>query len=417
MNGLREVFLVANRELRERLRSAAFLATTAIMVIVVAGMMVAPALLSDTLGRFDVRLVGEETADIGDALVATGAQVNMTVQVTTSGRSEAERALAAGEVDAVIEPGDEQVAVVWKSLPNDGWATLVNESLTDVAVERRAAAQGLSVAEVEQLVAPVQPEVRYLDPPIAGLAARRNAALVGMIVLFMAISLFGNFVLTSVVEDKSNRVVEVLLSRLPPRRLLAGKILGIGALGAAQLALLAAATQVASRFAPTGAAAAPSVPPSMLVWIVTWFVLGYVFYSSAYAAAGALASRIEDAQSAVGPLTTIMIAGYFFTFAVVQQDPTSLVSTVASYVPVTAPLTMPMRLAVGAAPWWEGVIAVVVMALATYGLIRASGRVYRGAVLRVGSRVHWLEAWRAGGDDTLAPRSHASHTWVSQRET
>lgn len=394
MNGTRDVLLIAKRELRERARSTAFLATTAMIVLIVVAMILGPPLLSDTLNRLDVRLVGTGQEVVGEALQATGRQVGMTVRVTSSDLKAAVLALDSGQVDVVVESA---TTLVWKSLPNEGWATLLNEALTDVAVQRRAAEMGLTLDQVQAMVAPVQPRVRYLEPPVAGLEGRRVAAMVGMVVLFMAISMFGNFVLTGVVEDKASRVVEVLLSRVPPHRLLAGKILGIGTLGAGQLALVAAAAMLAMRFAPAAGPVLPSIPSSMVTWTMVWFVLGYAFYSSAYAAAGALASRSEDAQSAVGPLIAVMIAGYLFTFTVVQQDPGGVLSVGASYVPITAPLIMPMRLAVGAASAWEGALAAGVMTLATYGLIRASGRVYRGAVLRVGARVRWADAWRGGG--------------------
>lgn len=319
----------------------------------------------------------------------------MTARVSSGDLEAAELALDSGQVDVVV---DSASTVVWKALPNEGWAALVNEALTDVAVQRRAAEVGLSPAQVQAVVAPVQPTVRYLEPPVAGLAGRRAAAMIGMVVLFMAIGMFGNFVLTGVVEDKASCVVEVLLSRVPPHRLLAGKVLGIGTLGAGQLTLVAVAALLALRFAPAAGPALPSIPVSMVMWTMVWFVLGYGFYSSAYAAAGALASRSEDAQSAVGPLIAVLVAGLFFTFTVVQQDAGGVLSVAASYVPITAPLIVPMRLAVGAASAWEGALAAGVMALATYGLIRASGRVYRGAVLRVGARVRWTEAWRAGGE-------------------
>ena len=123
----------------------------------------------------------------------------------------------------------------------------------------------------------------------------------------MAIVIYGNLVLTGVVEEKSSRVVEVLLARMPARNLLAGKVAGIGLLGFAQFAVTALAALVATH----GRRLASTFPPSsggVLAWVVVWFVLGYALYAMAYGALGSLASRTEDAQSVAGPVGYVLVA-------------------------------------------------------------------------------------------------------------
>ena len=126
----------------------------------------------------------------------------------------------------------------------------------------------------------------------------------------MAIVFYGGFVLIGVVEEKSSRVVEVLLSRLRPTELLAGKILGIGLVGLAQFALVAASALVALALSEN--TLAPETTPSTIGWVVFWFVLGYAFYSVLYATAGSLVSRQEEAQSIQFPITAVLLIAYFF---------------------------------------------------------------------------------------------------------
>ena len=142
------------------------------------------------------------------------------------------------------------------------------------------------------------------------------------VVLLLAITTYGNLVLTGVVEEKSSRVVEVLLARVPARNLLAGKVAGIGLLGLAQVGLtalvaLAAVTAVDS-------VDVPAVRGAVLAWVVVWFVLGYALYATVYGALGSLASRTEDAQSVAGPVTVVLLAAYFTSLAAIGQPDSGL---------------------------------------------------------------------------------------------
>ena len=128
-----------------------------------------------------------------------------------------------------------------------------------------------------------------------------TAALIMTVLLLVTISTYGNLVLTGVVEEKSSRVVEVLLARMPARNLLAGKVAGIGLLGFAQFAVTALAA--VARRDRVDSVDVPAVRGSVLAWVVVWFVLGYALYAMAYGALGSLASRTEDASSVAGPVS------------------------------------------------------------------------------------------------------------------
>ena len=170
--------------------------------------------------------------------------------------------------------------------------------------------------------------------------------------MFMAIAVYGGYVLTGVVEEKSSRVVEVLLSRVPPSSLLGGKITGIGLAGLAQfltVAAAAAATLLITR--PSG------LPPGTYTAIpalVLWFVLGFAFYSTLYGSLGSLASRTEDAQAAAGPLIALLVGIYALAFVAIANPGAGWVTIVSMLTP-SAPTIMPRQrrgewVAAGACP-------------------------------------------------------------------
>jgi ABC-2 type transport system permease protein len=166
-------------------------------------------------------------------------------------------------------------------------------------------------------------------------------------------------------------VIEVLLARAAPDQLLAGKVIGIGLCAAVQMAAAVGAGLVAL------AVSGRSIPAdiwSTIPMVLVWFLGGYALYSTLFALAGSLVSRQEDAQAASAPIMTVMIAAYLavFTFG---YAPRSTASTVLSIFPPTAPLLMPMRMAAGAAAWWQVLLAVV---------------------LQRGTRISWKEALAAG---------------------
>jgi hypothetical protein len=145
----------------------------------------------------------------------------------------------------------------------------------------------------------------------------------------------------------------------------------------------------------------------VLAWVVIWFVLGYAMYAMAYGALGLLASRAEDAFVAAGPASYILIGSYWLAFAVVATDPHSGWSTLVSIFPVTAPFAMPGRIALGAAAWWEPLLATAVAVATIGGLVMLASRVYTGAILHTGATLKLREAWHSTtrSDVNEAPRT------------
>ena len=185
-------------------------------------------------------------------------------------------------------------------------------------------------------------------------------------------------------------------SAVQPRDLLMGKVLGIGVLGLIQLAVFVVAGLVTASL--TQDFELPTTTFAAALQLVIWFVLGYTLYSTALGVLGALASRMEEASNASTPVTMIAMVSYFVAIFSVLNDPRSLVAVVATFVPVSAPMVVPMRAALGAITPIEIVVAVVLTVIAIYALFVVGGRVYSGAALQTAGRMKLRDAWRSAGE-------------------
>jgi len=197
------------------------------------------------------------------------------------------------------------------------------------------------------------------------------------------------WVAMGVVEEKSSRVVELLLSTVRPWQLLAGKIIGVGLVGFAQLLLTAVVGLIVGR--ATGMITLQAGVIGTVLDVLAWFVLGYAFYACAFAAAGSLVSRQEELQNTVSPLSLLLVASFVLSFQAIS-NPDGGLAKVLSIIPPFSAMIMPPRVAAGAAPGWQIGLAVVLMLAAILALVRLSARIYALAVLRSGARVRWSEA-------------------------
>ncbi len=394
MNNVQQIWLVATREMRERSRSRAFRASLVLMIVVVVGVIVLPALLKSSGGTKDIGLAGSVPTELPNTITAQGDTVGTTARIHRYDTVAAgEEAVRRGDVDVLVVDARR---LEWRRRTDKQLQAVVVGAIQLVAVRERAAAAGISPDDLLAMVAPVPVANTELGSVAGRSPDDETAAMIMTVLLFITITTYGNLVLSGVVEEKASRVVEVLLARMPARNLLAGKVTGIGLLGLAQIGVTALAALAAST--TVDSFDVPAARGSVLVWVVVWFVLGYAFYAMVYGALGALASRVEDAQSVAGPVQVILIAGYFVSFAAIGS-PDSSWARFVSFFPPTAPLAMPNRIAMGAAAWWEPALAVVVIVAAIAGLVQFGGRVYDGAILRTGSTLKLRDVWR----DTATP--------------
>ena len=391
MSGARRVGLVVRREWIQRVRSTAFRVSTVISAAIVVAIIAIPQMYGGgTPPPRVVGVVGESSPQLQTVLRAAGRQVDLTVSTRAFEDETAARdALRSGDVDVLLVG---ERALVWKAEVDEQLGAVVTSAAQAVEQQRAIDELGLTPAEQQQL-RPAPLSSSSLEPVTEERTARLALATIALVLLLMFISFYGGFLLVGVIEEKSSRVVEVMLSRLRPTELLTGKIAGIGLVGLAQFALVAAAALIALAFSDN--AQLPTTTRGTIGWVVFWFILGYAFYAVLYGAAGSLVSRQEEAQSMTFPITAVLIVAYIFALEA-AQSPDSTMALIGSFVPPTAPLVMIVRIANGSVPWWQLGLSVVLMLATICGMVLLAGRIYAGAVLRTGRRVKLKEAWRGG---------------------
>ena len=348
----RTVWLVAEREIVTRLRSVAFLVSSAILLLLVLGGIIVGSIMS--ANEEDTRLAVVDGVALG--------QIAGVEAVPVEGREAAEELVRAGDVEAA--------AVLDETSPL-GFALLGDSSVPSALL------QALSVA----------PAIELLDDDAANPFLAYLVALGFGIVFFASAMTFGTTIAQSVVEEKSTRVIEILLAAIPTRALLAGKVLGTTLLAFGQIALVAA-TAIAG-LALTGQHELLLGLGSAVVWFVVFFILGFVLLASLFAATGAMVSRQEDIGSTTTPVTLLVRVPYFL---VVFFNDNPLVIGIMSYVPFSAPVGMPLRIFLGTAQWWEPLVSLAVLAATTFLVIALGARVYERSLLKLGARVSWREA-------------------------
>jgi ABC-2 type transport system permease protein len=402
MNGTHQARLVAAREIRERGRSRAFLASLVLMLIAVAGVVALPALLDTGPGTKNVGYTGDTPAGLMAALQAQGDAVETSISVHRyETLADGEAAVRDGDIDVLVVDGRQ---LEWPRRGDEQLKTLVTSAIQLVAVRDRAEATGIEADSVLAVMEPVPVTNVELGQVEGRSPDDETAASIMNLLLFFAISTYGAMVLSGVVEEKSSRTVEVLLARMPARSLLAGKIVGIGLLGLAQVAAMAIAAFVAMTI--TESIAVPAVRGSVIAWAVVWFVLGYTLYATVFGTLGSLASRTEDASSITGAVSIVLVLAFVVSFAAIGSADTTW-AQVVSWFPFTAPLAMPTRIAMGTAAWWEPVLAALLTVAAIAGLIVLGGRIYIRAILHTSGPLALGDAWR-GAPRTATARSHPS---------
>jgi len=388
MTTWRQTWLVARREIRERSRTKAFLLSVILTVIAVASLIVLPAVLGGGSGARHVGLTGTIPAGLSSKIESQGRAVGITVHIQRYANvTAAEKAVRDKHIDVLVADARQ---LEWPGTTDAKLQAVITVAIQLDTVQNRAAAAGISPEALSSLLAPAQVKNVELGAAPGRSPDDQGAAQLITILLLMSIATFGGLVLNGVVEEKTSRVVEVLLTRISARNLLAGKIGGIGLLGLAQIVLAGIAALIATT--TVSSVNLPSVRATVVAWVIVWFVLGYAIHATAFGALGSLASRAEDAQSATGPVTVALIVGYLISLAA-MGSPSTAWATVVSVFPLTAPLAMPGRIAMGAAPWWQPALAVVLTVATITALVHIGGRLYVRGILHSGATLSLRDAW------------------------
>ena len=305
MNRARAIRLVAMREVTERGRSKGYVLSLLFTLFLLLAGFVLPAVFLGNPEAIQLALVGEAPDGLEPALrVAARSYETELVISSVPDRGAAEAAVTARMIDAALDvPAD---------LSGPGELIVLDQA--------GATLQGivnLAVIGLRAGTSALPPSVTALEPPSEEDMTALIFANAGIILMFIGIFSYGNWVLTGVVEEKQSRVVEVILSTVRPRDLLMGKVLGIGLLALGQLVVLVAAGIVAAQL--IGRLSLPPTTAGAVVQLLGWFILGFAFYSTAMGFLGALASRVDEASTASLPVT--MVATLAYILSIVVRDP------------------------------------------------------------------------------------------------
>jgi len=413
--GLPDWLVIARRELLERLRTPWFIVVTLLGPVLMVALVVVPVVLG-RVGDQTARVqIVDRSGQLGEALRAALVAEKWRAEVVPADTDEQtlRARIRNDHIDGyLVVSAEAPAAGTFVYRGDNASAEHVMRSLGKVVYGVVLAARGkaleISDDKVTQLLAPVDFTTRHStgeegEEETSGLAAFLIGYVV-MFVLYLAIVLYAVNVLRSVVQEKTNRVVEIMVAAAKPRALMLGKILGVGAVGLVQVTVWAVMGLVTinQRGALLGMfgvdAGGWNVPPmdaADIAVILSYFLLGYFFYAAIFAAIGAMVSSEQEAQQAQTPVMMILIIP-MLCVQLVANDPRGGVAELLTQLPFSSAVLMPMRWSLGGASPASLAVSMGILALSTYLVARLAARIYRVGILMYGKRptlrelVRWL---------------------------
>lgn len=434
---MNKTFAVIRREYIERVRTKAFLISTILLPVMMVAVMLLPALMMAGGNRTSrVAVVDASTSGLGQpvakALQAAsfgeqaGAKARYAVQVfpaTPADLAQVRDGLIAktGFDQDKRQDGWDGVLVLDANTLSSGKLGYYGDNVSSLeAMGRlqrdvgkalagvRLAASGVDQALVNKAMAPADMDTTKVSAGKltgqSGEASFMIAYAMGFI-LYLATLIYGQQTMTSVIEEKTSRIMEVLTSSLTPFQMLLGKVLGVGLAGLTQMAIWAGTAFVlgsqGAHIAGTlgmGAAAAqkfaiPGMPPALLVVFLLYFALGFLLYGALYAAIGAMCNTIQETQQYAVFVTLFVMVGFFSVFALIK-DPAGGLGATMSFIPFFAPFTMPVRWSMSSVPPLQLALSLTLMVLALLACVWLAARIYRTGILMYGKKPSWGELWR-----------------------
>jgi ABC-2 type transport system permease protein len=225
------------------------------------------------------------------------------------------------------------------------------------------------------------------------------ASLVIGMMIYLSLTIYGQVIMGTVVEEKETRIAEILFSSARPFELMLGKLVGVGLAGLTQLGIWAGSLLALSIFLSRQADLAPflqsfpNITPLMVAYFLVYFLIGYFTFAAMFALIGSAVTTVQEGSQFAFPPMILMLIGFYFSFAVIR-DPNSTMSFWVSTSPFFAPLTMPVRILAEMPPFWQIALSVCVNVLAIAGLVWVASRVYRVGMLMYGKRATIPEIWK-----------------------
>ncbi|MFD1716981.1 ABC transporter permease [Georgenia deserti] len=375
--------VVTVREIMVKLRDRNFLISTAVTLAMMVGAVAVSTWFSSRTTDYTVAVTDADAAEIVRAADELAGGDSVTA-LERPDPGAARAAVEAEDADAALLAAESGWTLVGLSEVSNTLDGLLRDAVTEHVMARNAEAAGTTMAELR---AGSEVTVEVLDGDADSALLHRIVGIAFAFLFYMAAIIFGMTIATSVLEEKQNRVVEILATAIPIRQILYGKVVGNSALALAQIALYVVVGLVALNF--TDLVADIGFLLGAAGWFIVFFVVGFFALAAVWAVLGSLASRTEDLNSNTGPvMMLIMVATFGGIFA------TGTWLTVASFIPIVSTVGMPIRMLDGGVPLWQTLVSLAGNLLAAYVLVRIGERIYQRAVLQGGTALSWRQAFR-----------------------
>jgi ABC-2 type transport system permease protein len=410
---MHNTWLIIRREYLERIRSKAFIIMTLLMPVFMASTILIPAFLSNMKSGVTRNIVlAADTPEIAQAVqrellvaqeknddtaksAAPRFRVSIDTNVSEAERDKLRRDVSDGKIDGFLWLSDSDLVsrkIVYsaKDVTDFGESIEMRNAIHSALVKRQLSQKGMSEAEVQNVLRPIDFDSVRIEKGREGAngIAVFLVSFTMVMLLYVNVLVYGFAVMRSIIEEKSSRILEVLLSSVTAKQLLAGKIIGVGAVGLTQALiwlLIAGAFSVPGLLSAKSMLSNVHIPMVGIVAFAVFFLLGYFLYSTMYAALGAMVNSDQEAQQVQWPAMLPIVFSIVLSTPVLQH-PNSTLAVWTSMVPFFAPILMFVRIMAETPPLWQILLCIALLLLTTWGLLGLSSRIYRVGILMYGKR-------------------------------
>ena len=399
-----KILAVARWEYLERVKSKAFLIGLFLTPIIMIGMGILPSVLAtqedkETMAIGIIDRTGEVAREFTERMeeryVLQNGRPNYAIRTIAMGPTidlaeairQANSLVADGQIDGYcivngIAPSDSVIEYRSRSVGDFRVGARVEETLKGIMAERRVMAMGLDPKVLKELAVNLNVRMVKLskagEKEDAGFEKVFFSAFVFLMMMFFLIATSGQILVRSVIEEKANRIVEVLVSSCSPTELMAGKVIGLSGLAFTQIGFWAIIG-----IAATAQFGMDIINPGHALLLVVYFILGYLFYAAIFIGAGSPLTTEQEAQQVNTYLVLLLVVPMMLALPA-MKDPEALWLRVLTFIPFFTPTMMALRIPIQVPAAWEVVVTIVLMALSIYVVMIAAGRVFRIAILSTG---------------------------------
>lgn len=368
--------IVALREVETKVKDKAFIISTLLTLALIIGSLVVSSLLANRTSQFTVVATDQLSYQVLEKTQDERPE-DLSLTIKQEDEETAKGQLSRGDIDATLTSatGGQKFTLTGFDEVDPQLADLISTAMTSVLTDQLLSSSGI---DSSSLPTSDDLSLAQLEGDSERSSMVRAMAFLFSFLFYMASFLFGMPIANSVIEEKQNRVVEILASAIKLRQLLAGKIIGNVLLAMVQLLLFISAGLLAAYLSPI------EVPFLGIVaqvagWFVVFFLGGFLVLAGIWAALGAMATRTEDLQQSTGPVIGVLMAVLFIGIYAKGS-----VLVIASYVPIASSVAMPIRLLSGEVPLWEPLISLAILLATCWVVLLFSEKIYRRAVMHTG---------------------------------